>query len=118
MILSVWLSILTITIEAGAKPLAATTKVGDTELVTVLANDKLLGPLLLSNAITLIVILGKWILSSEKRKLDKIEAAVSLIPGLIHKVDQMDAHIKQNVPTKDVVDLKIYKALAGKDHHG
>jgi len=115
MISFVWLSILITSIEAAAKPLASVTKLPDGgDLVTVLASDKLLGPLLLSNAVTLIVILGKWILSSERRRLEEIQKAVSLIPGLMHKVEVMDEHLKKNVPTHDAVELKIYRAMKDK----
>lgn len=116
MILLSWLSFLTILTEAGAKPLAAAPlKVGESDLITVLASDKLLGPLVIGVALNLILSLVKMVWNREKKDLEEIKAAVKHIPGLIHKVDQMDDHLKKNVPTHDAVELKIWRALKDKD---
>ena len=106
------LSLILINSIANASPV----KVAETkEITTILMSDKLLGPLLAANAVQLIVYLARTILSSEKKKLDKIMEAVQLIPGLATKVNDMDEHLKENVPTHDQVELKIYRAL--KDKH-
>jgi hypothetical protein len=78
-------------------------------------SDKLLGPFIAVNAIQLIVFLAKWIFSREAKRQEEILKAVSLIPGLMTKVNDMDEHLKKNVPTHDAVELKIYRAL--KDKH-
>lgn len=101
-------------IESWAKPLAAVSKVGENELVTVLANDKLLGPLVLGVALNIILTLVKMIWSKERKDLEEIKAAVRHIPGLIDKVNLMDEHLKKNVPSHDAVELRIFRAL--KDH--
>jgi hypothetical protein len=93
----------------------AQTKVNDTEITTILMSDKLLGPFIAVNAIQLIVFLAKWIFSREAKRQEEILKAVSLIPGLMTKVNDMDEHLKKNVPTHDAVELKIYRAL--KDKH-
>lgn len=85
------------------------------ELTTVLMSDKLLGPFLLLNAIQLIFFLVKSIWNSEKKRLEEIQKAVAHIPQLIHKVEQLDDHVKRNVLTKDQTQLLVWKEL--KDHH-
>ena len=101
--------------EVWAKPLAAVSKVGENELVTVLANDKLLGPLVLGVALNIILTLVKMIWNKEKKDLEEIKTAVRHIPGLIHKVELMDQHLKTNVPSYDAVELKIYRALKDRE---
>jgi hypothetical protein len=78
-------------------------------------SDKLLAPFLAINLIQILVFLAKWIFSREAKRQEEILKAVSLIPGLITKVNDMDEHLKDNVPTHDAVELKIYRAL--KDKH-
>lgn len=94
-----------------AKPVIVQPISSNQELTTVLMSDKLLGPFLLLNAIQLIFFLIKAIWSSEKKKLESIERAVSQIPALMHKLDQLDGHVKQNVLTKDQTQLLVWKEL-------
>lgn len=95
--------------DTWAKPLAAVSKVGENELVTVLANDKLLGPLVLGVALNIILTLVKMIWNKEKKDLEEIKTAVRHIPGLIHKVELMDEHLKKNILTKDQTELLILR---------
>lgn len=85
------------------------------EITTILTSDRLLGPLLVANLVQLIWYLVKSIFDSKKKQLDQIQKTVDLIPQLVHKVEIMDQHLKQNVPTKDQVELLVYRKLQDKN---
>lgn len=111
---SALLSALTISIEALAKPVVVSAaKIGSDEITTVLMSDKLLGPFLLLNAVQLIVFLIKMVWSKEKKSLDEIKEAVKHIPMIIHKIETMDTHLKNNVPTRSEMELKVFRIIHG-----
>lgn len=74
-------------------------------------SDKLLGPFLLVNLVQLAVWLIRSIWNTEKKKLDEIYQRVAEIPALVSKVNAMDEHLKENVPSHDQVELKILRAI-------
>lgn len=97
---------------ANAAPVkVAETKIGEQEITTILMSDKLLGPFLLMNAVQFIMWLVKSIWNGEKKQLEEIKQSVAHIPNLLHKVEIMDQHLKNNVPTHDSVEVKIWRAL-------
>lgn len=49
--------------------------------------------------------------NKEKKRLDEIYQLASQIPTLAEKIQAMDKHLKENVPTHDQTELKIYRAL-------
>lgn len=107
-VLSSW----TANAKAVALPVA---KVENTELITVLANEKYLLLLLLANAGYIIWGLVRSIWDSKAKKLDEIQKLAALLPSLIHKIETMDEHLKKNVPTHDSVEVKIWRAMKGRD---
>jgi len=99
---------------ALAKPIIVQTPVSDS-VTTVLMSDKLLGPFLLLNAVQLLFFLLKSIFNSEKKRLEEIQKAVSHIPLLIERMEKLDSHVQKNVPTKDLVEVMIWKHMREKD---
>lgn len=83
----------------------------DGDLTMVLLSDKLIGPLIVGNVVQLIIYLWKSIKSSEKKQLEEIRKAVSHIPQIVSRLDQIDKHLEYKVPTKDSVEVMIYKEI-------
>lgn len=94
-----------------AKPVAIpTAKVGEAELTTILASDKLLGPLLLANLAQLVWFLIKSIYDSKRKQLEDIQKAVSVLPTLIEKIEIIDERLRHTV-THEQAELKILRAF-------
>lgn len=98
-------------IASGAPVKVADTKVGEQEITTILLSDKFLGPILVGNLIQLLFFLIKSIWNREKKALDEIKEAVKLIPAIKNEQEKMAEHLRQNVPTHDQVQIKIYESM-------
>ncbi len=112
-----WLSFLITSTDALAKPVVGAAKAGAGEIVMAIDGDKLFW-LVGGIALNLIVQLGAIILNRGKRDLEEIKAAVKHIPLLTERVEEMDEHLKKNVPTHEAVDLRILRFIherRGKD---
>lgn len=83
----------------------------DGDLTMVLLSDKLIGPLIVGNVVQLIIYLWKSIKASEKKQLEEIRKAVSHIPQIVNRLDQIDKHLEHKVPTKDHVEVMIFKEV-------
>jgi len=81
------------------------------DLTMVLLSDKLIGPLILGNIVQLIIYLWKSIKASEKKQLEEISKLVSHIPQIVTRLDQIDHHIEHKVPTRDHVEVMIFKEV-------
>ena len=91
------------------------TKLDGPDPLAVLTNDRYLLLLLLANCAYIIWGLIRSIWDSKAKKLDEIQQVVNQLPVLIHKIEQLDHHVKTNVPTRDTVEVMIWKHLREKD---
>lgn len=95
-----------------AAPVAA--KVGESDVVGVLPDSKVLWAFIAVNAIQVVVWLAKSIWDDKTKQLREIRSAVDQIPALIHKIETMDRHLRENVPTRDQTELMIFRQMKDK----
>jgi hypothetical protein len=95
---------------AEAKPLVIPTplKIDDSQIVTVLANDKLLLILILGQAGHLVWFLVKSIWSSKNKQFDEMQRNMKLLPDVLAKLEHIDKRLTF-VPTFEQTELMILK---------
>lgn len=87
---------------------------GDSGITLGLPSANILWSILLGNGVALVVYLWKSLRDTNKEDIREIKEALKQLSRVPHDVEEMRQHLRHNVPSKDLVEVMIHRAMKEK----